>query len=249
MNPRPIVLVHGAWHGPWCWDEVADGLRAAGHAVDAVELPGHGTPGEFARTWKRIGAYVAEVDRTVELVTAANGAEPVLVGHSMGGYVVQRYLERHAVHLGVLVASAPRLGALGANIRLLRRHPLLFLKCVGLLDYSHAVRTDELVRELLFQPDTPAEIVADTRARLQNESAVALATMTVRWPRPHRVTTPMRVIAAEHDAIFTVDEQHLLAAAYGVEMDVVAGSGHDVMLDTQRATFLELLVDIVSEAG
>lgn len=248
MTAAPVILVHGAWHGPWCWDEIAEGLRTAGHEVDVVELPGHDTPGVLKRKWNRAGSYVRELGRAAEAISARTGAAPVLVGHSMGGYVVQRHLERNEARLGVLVASVPRLGSLGANVRMLRRHPILMMKSIGLLDYSHPIRTDELVRDFFFQPDTPDEIVSATRKQLQNESAVALTTIALRWIRPHRVTTPVRVIAAELDAIFTVDEQHLLAAAYGVELDAVEGSGHDVMLDTKRDRLLELLLMMAGEA-
>ncbi len=72
-----FVLVHGAWHGAWCWNKVVPLLEAKGHSVDAIDLPGHGsdvTP-------------IAEVtlERYAERVGRALRAEPepaVLVGHS-----------------------------------------------------------------------------------------------------------------------------------------------------------------------
>ena len=36
------VLVHGAWHGSWCWEKVVPLLEQAGHQVEALDLPGHG---------------------------------------------------------------------------------------------------------------------------------------------------------------------------------------------------------------
>src|SRR5713226_8538964 len=40
--PKEFLLVHGACHGAWCWEEVAGRLRARGHRVAALDLPGHG---------------------------------------------------------------------------------------------------------------------------------------------------------------------------------------------------------------
>ncbi|HEV2892470.1 MAG TPA: alpha/beta fold hydrolase [Actinomycetota bacterium] len=81
-----ILLVHGAWHGPWCWDGVAERLRRRGHRVEAVRLRGHDRPP--GRIWHRVHHYVEDVR-----VAAARFAEPpVLVGHSLGGLAVQRYL-------------------------------------------------------------------------------------------------------------------------------------------------------------
>lgn len=44
MNSAPIVLVPGFWLGAWAWDEVVDILRAAGHDVTAITLPGLESP-------------------------------------------------------------------------------------------------------------------------------------------------------------------------------------------------------------
>ena len=78
-----FVLVHGAWHGAWCWDKVVPLLEGAGHEVIAPNLPGHGedgTPGAEL-------SMQAYADRIVRVLDEQ--PEPVvLVGHSMGGIVV-----------------------------------------------------------------------------------------------------------------------------------------------------------------
>jgi len=83
-----IVLVHGAFGRAACWDRVAPGLRAAGHEVEAIDLPGQGDD----------PMPVAEVtlDRYAERVCGALGARPpaVLVGHSMGGMVITQAAAR-----------------------------------------------------------------------------------------------------------------------------------------------------------
>jgi pimeloyl-ACP methyl ester carboxylesterase len=83
-----ILLVHGAFGRATNWDRVAPGLRAAGHEVEAIDLPGQGddpTP-------------VAEVtlDRYAQRVCEALAAGPpaVLVGHSMGGMVITQAAAR-----------------------------------------------------------------------------------------------------------------------------------------------------------
>ncbi len=223
----PIILVHGAWHGAWCWDRVADALRSEGWRVTAVTLPGHDRPGDTSRIWHRISQYVDAVGAAVD----ACDQPPVLVGHSMGGYVVQRYLESADAALGVLVASAPLRGVLMANMRVMRRYPMDTLRSALTADYSFAVRTADRVRDLYFRPETSDDAVTETMRQLQNESALAVNTMMLRWPRPSRVSTPMAVVAAADDAIFSLDEQRALAEAYGVELRVIEDSGHDVMVD------------------
>ena len=236
-----IVLVHGAWHGPWCWGYVEGALKSRGHKVVSLALPGHEAAGHRDRIWNTIGQYVEALRGAVD----ACMNPPILVGHSMGGYVVQRYLESADVEAAVLVASVPANGALGANLRTLRHHPYRTVKAMLTANYIGLVDDPDLVQDLFFTPDTPGVVVDAVVERLQNESARAINTMVVRPPRTERVTTPVHVVAAEHDAIFTLDEQRALAAAYRTQAVVIEG-GHDLMLDTswpQLAAFLAGVAD------
>ncbi len=232
---KTVVLVHGAWHGPWCWANVTKSLEDAGHSVIEVTLPGHDRPGATDRIWNRVSDYVEALASAVR-----NVPEPVVVGHSMGGYVVQRYLEENQAAIGVLVASAPRRGTLLANFRALRVVPLSLIGSTLTANYRWVVRTPGHVRKLFFTKETPDEVVEWAWSRIQNESAFALNVMMIRPIRTKRVSTPMMVIGAENDGIFTVAEQNDLARAYGVEAEIVGG-GHDIMLDESWPILAERL--------
>lgn len=222
-----IVLVHGAWHGPWCWVHVDAELKRRGHRVTSIALPGHETPGRRDRLWTTINHSVDALRTSV----AACADPPLLVGHSMGGYVVQRYLESADVDAAVLVASVPVKGALAANLRLLRSHPRRTVSAMLSANFIRLVDDPDTVRQLFFTEDTPEEVVGAVAERLQNESARAIAAMIARPSRTERVTTPVHVVAAERDAIFTLEEQRQLAAAYRTQVVELHG-GHDLMLDT-----------------
>jgi len=93
-----FVLVHGAWHGAWCWYKVVPRLRQAGHRVLAPDLPSLG----------RDRTPVAEIsldrwaDSICKVVEAA--VEPViLVGHSRGGIVISAVAERVPKRIAMLV--------------------------------------------------------------------------------------------------------------------------------------------------
>jgi pimeloyl-ACP methyl ester carboxylesterase len=95
-----FVLVHGAWHGAWCWYKLASRLRARGHVVTCPDLPGHGVD----RTPTAEVTLDAYVGRVAGVLDAAPGPV-VLVGHSMGGAVIAQVSEvrperiRDAVYL------------------------------------------------------------------------------------------------------------------------------------------------------
>lgn len=83
-----FVLVHGAWHGAWCWQKLTPLLEAEGHRVDAFDLPGHGDDHTAVSGMTLQG----NAERIAERVTSA-GEPVILVGHSMGGMSVTQAAE------------------------------------------------------------------------------------------------------------------------------------------------------------
>jgi alpha-beta hydrolase superfamily lysophospholipase len=220
-----ILLIHGAWHGPWCWDGFAERLRARGHEVRALRLRGHDRPP--GRIWHRVRDYVDDAARAV----AELAAPPVLVGHSLGGLVIQKYLEHNDAPGAVLMASVPPGGTSGAIARQFLEHPVPLLKANLLLRLRPLIATPKLVRELFFTPETPQAIVDHCFANLQDESYRAFLDTIFVLPRPRRVRAPVLVLGAERDAVISVADVRRTGQAYRTEAEIFPGMGHDLMLD------------------
>jgi pimeloyl-ACP methyl ester carboxylesterase len=94
-----FVLVHGGWHGGWCWRDVAVELRAAGHDVVAPTLSGCG---ERARLAPHVDLSL-HVEELAGLLFFADLREVVLVGHSYGGLVVSGAAARFGARIARLV--------------------------------------------------------------------------------------------------------------------------------------------------
>src|SRR5438552_581619 len=109
MNTTPIILVPGFWIGAWAWDEVAAALRAAGHDVTALTLPGL----ESVDADRSAITFSDQVDAICDAVTGA-GRSVVLAVHSGAGApgyaVTDRIPERIAAM--VYVDTGPAKGAL-----------------------------------------------------------------------------------------------------------------------------------------
>jgi pimeloyl-ACP methyl ester carboxylesterase len=96
-----LLFVHGAFAGGWMWTETfMPFLAEAGYPCYALSLRGHGgsTGGEQIN-WHSIGDYVDDVKTVVDWLDEP----PVLIGHSMGGFIVQKYLEHRPATAVALV--------------------------------------------------------------------------------------------------------------------------------------------------
>lgn len=232
-DPRAIlVLVHGAWHGAWCWqDGFAQRLAGDGISTVALSLRGHAGSADGHRLNRlRMRDYVADVAEVVRSLDA-----PYVAGHSMGGGVVQAFLthpERPPVAGAALLASMPPRGVIGVTLQVARHTPGTFLAMNATLDLGRLVRTPEQVRALFFREATSPAIVDATAARVQSESYRAFLDMLVLdRPEPRPLDVPLLVLGAGEDRIFTRVDVAATARAWGTEAVMIEGIGHDVMLD------------------
>ena len=95
-----FVLVHGAWHGGWCWRRTSEILRAAGHTVFEPTLPGVGARAHEAAA--SIG-LTCHIDDVIGLIEIEELSDVILVGHSYGGMVITGVAEKIAPKLSALV--------------------------------------------------------------------------------------------------------------------------------------------------
>lgn len=112
LESRAIVstylLIHGAWHGGWCWRKVVPLLEAKGHKALAPDLPGHGDD----RTPPASVTLQSYTDRICEIAAAQTGPV-ILAGHSMGGIAITQAAENCPEKIRALVyvcAFLPRNG-------------------------------------------------------------------------------------------------------------------------------------------
>lgn len=247
-HPVPLLFIHGGWHAAWCWDEhFLDFFAENGFRAVAVSLRAHGG----SATPQRLRTFsIADYVDDVRAAAATLEPQPVIVGHSMGGLVVQKFLETHHGPAGILLASAPPTGTLRATLRMLARHPVTVARSSTVGSTIDVVSTPALARDHLFCAQTPEKIVVDCVARLQPESARAMREMMFHeLPDPQRVTTPMLVLGAEDDRAFTHDEVRATARAYDTDAQFFGDMGHDMMLEPGWQTVAERIIQWLGHRG
>lgn len=229
----PVVFVHGAFVGAWCWQaHFLDYFAACGFQAIAPSLRGHGdSEGRERLDTHGIREYVADLEA---VVADLDGPPPILVGHSMGALVVQRYLERHPASAAVLMAPVPPQGLWPSTLRMAMGDPWLYAQ-YGLMQAfgSGAIDTQAAQRAIFSEPRPDAEMAGYARS-VQRESQRALWDMSVHAAgRPSLVSdaVPMRVIAAGGDALFDAEETQAVAELWGTEWQSLPGMGHAMMLE------------------
>ncbi len=229
-NRPPLLFVHGLGHGAWCWAEhFLDYFAAQGFDAYALSLRGHGgSGGRDALRWTSIADYVDDVERTAAGLPRA----PVVVGHSLGGMVVQHYLQQHAPPAAVLVAPAPPGGMPLHTTRLFLENPLLALEIFLTREPGRLFSTPERASKFLFSSGLAEDALQRYAAQLGGDSFRALLELTYRRPDPARVRkTPLLVLAGSRDCLTPPSTARRTANAYGADLRILPDIAHDLMLD------------------
>jgi pimeloyl-ACP methyl ester carboxylesterase len=247
-RPTPLLFVHGKWHGAWCWAEhFLPYFAEHGYTSYALSLRGHGnSEGRERLRWTSIADYVADVVQ----VAGQMETPPAIIGHSMGGFITQKYLETHTAPAAALLTAIPPSGLWPTTWLVLRRHPMIVLKILATLSMNPMIATPALVREAFFSAEMPEEQVVAYKERLQDESFRAyLDELGLNLVRPKRVRTPLLVIGAEDDTVIPLKGVRATARAYGTTAVFFPNMAHDVMLESGWQSVADRILEFLKERG
>lgn len=247
-HATPLLFIHGMLHGAWCWDaHFLDYFARHGFAAYAVNLRGHGhSEGRDRLRWTRIADYVDDTANAVRQLPAS----PVLIGHSMGGFVIQKYLEDHDAPGAVLLSSPAPSGLLPTALRIARRQPLAFVKTTLTLCLQPVIATPQMAREAFFSPDFPDEELLPYWKQMQDESYMALLDMVaLDRPDPARLKTPLLVLGAARDNMLKPREIEATARAYHTQAVIVPDVAHNSMLEQHWQNAADRILAWLNERG
>jgi len=216
------VLIHGAWHGGWCWKNVIPLLEKKGHKVVAPDLPGHG---EDKSSIPEI-TLKAYTDRVCQVLDEQS--DPViLVGHSMGGVVITQTAEYRPEKIKKLVYVT---GFLLQNGEFLLQHAepdteaLVLPNLIMSEDQSHATVKEEALKEA-FYGDCTDEDVEFAKSHLVPQAAAPLAT-PVSTTEENFGRVPRAYIACSRDKAISPSIQEALYKALPCEKVISMDTSH-----------------------
>lgn len=228
---KPILFVHGAFGGAWIWDEhFLPYFAEKGYEAHAFSLRGHGSS-QPQESMHQIGLtdYVDDLNEVVSNFSTT----PVLVGHSLGGVIVQKWLKKNQSPGVVLLGSGPPHGMLPSMVGMLVRGPLLVMQMALMQTFSPAAATADAVRKMLFSDTLSSATVRKHLARGSEESLrVGLELLWPDFPDPPwNREMPILVLGAENDFFISPTMVEATAQVYGTCAEIIPNLAHAMMLE------------------
>lgn len=242
-SKHPLVFVHGAFTGAWCWNEhFLNWFANKGFETVSFSLRGHGgSGGRQLRSLASIDDYVEDLEEVVDTL----GQTPVLIGHSMGGYIIQKYLEQHTAEAAILMASVPPEGLLASNAMMAMAQPDLYFQMAWLQAIGPHTFLRERLGRAMLSPDIAEDEGMIYFGRLETESQRALLDMM--GANPIFLTADdapaMLVIGAHDDEIIQSELIHHTARKYHADYALVDDIHHAMMLDKNWEKVAETMLE------
>jgi non-heme chloroperoxidase len=213
---RPLLFIHGAFVGAWMWtDTFLPWFARRGYVSHALSLREHGgSEGGEQLDLFSIADYVEDVETTVAWMKERGWPAPALIGHSMGGFVIQKYLERNRAPAAALLCSVPPQGLLLSQINLFVNKPDLLVD----------------IRKALFAQPVDDAILERFRHNMQLESQRAIRDMSIFNPPilPAERRPPLIIIGARKDLIMPTFLISTTARNYSQKAYIFPDMGHAV---------------------
>jgi len=233
------VLIHGAWHGAWCWFKTAPLLQKLGHKVITPDLPAHGID-------KAATASVTLKDYSQRIVDVLDACpEPViLVGHSMGGIVITEAAQARPEKVSKLVYVTAFLLQDGETLLdVATKDPLALVmpNLVMSADQSSATLKDEVLNEAFYGDCSPSDITL-ARSLLVPQAGAPFATpvhtTADAWGSVNRF-----YIECLQDRAISIDSQRSMINKNGVVRVHTMNTSHSPFLSAPQE-LVDHLVDL-----
>ena len=239
----PVLFVHGAYCGAWIWEHFLGFFAARGYPAYAVSLRGHGgSEGDLA-----VASFEDYVD-DVEIAAKAIGSEPVLVGHSMGGLVIQHYLARGGKAMAMAaLASVPPSGLRSSAAHMMMFAPDVLFQLSLLQSLGPKWAAPAVIARALFSsrsaPESSDRLLEKMQRELPRASAELMAPPPL-WTPEAKDRPPVLVLGGDADVFLPRSAMQETADAWGADLDLLKGAPHGLMIDTAwRDVTAEKIID------
>lgn len=253
-----IIFVHGVSHGAWCWGKFVDFFTKEGYDCFAVNLRGHGDNNRNDIKKARLSDYFEDVKRSIDCCKehCENNkipySKPFLLGHSMGGAIVEQYISDYSQEVRAAILLAP-VTARGMGIFRaiytsicptgLNTVPTVFgfKKSKQLKNPKRSKQRLESLSKsnffaaILDKDQDPVERITDSQELEYYEENLCSESIDAMWNLKkfdiNKPNIPVYVIGSDKDAYFPEDSLNITADFYDTKAEIIKGACHDIMLE------------------
>ncbi|ACL58527.1 alpha/beta hydrolase [Methylobacterium nodulans] len=246
----PLLFVHGAFGGAWIWQEIfLPHLARRGRRAAAFSLRGHGRSHGGRRLLRE--ASLADYLDDLRAAIGRCGEPPVLIGHSLGGFLAQRLIGQVRLRGLVLLASLPPDGLALVSARIALTDPGFWLESLAGTILPGREPAMALSWHWLFSEGLPLERARRYAARMTAESPVAL--VEAHWPVPPLSASllglPALVVGGARDRMIWPATTWRTALYHGAAHRTVPDIAHFLQLDFGAEAVARLVLDWLEERG
>jgi pimeloyl-ACP methyl ester carboxylesterase len=248
-NPLPILFVHGSSCGSWLWRNFLHYFASRGWTCYALNLRGHHLSDPVA-DWGEVGvdAYLEDVDRVIRWI----GRDLMIVGHSMGGVLVQKQAEvTNPRKLVLLHTAAPASAMRDIDFDAFLQRG----KERGRVTRDKVVESDsdpqKLIGYMFDRGNVEQEVLLACHKIMGKESARALMEMQGVEVDANKIRCPVYVLGFDLKKIgldYPVDLNRILARYYNArDLQIIEPGGHLFMLEKNWEAFARLIEQWLNE--
>nr|BAI49936.1 hypothetical protein [uncultured microorganism] len=225
----PVLFLHGIFVGAWCWQHFLEDFGRQGWDAWALSFRGHGN--STRKAYYGLNDFVADAEVAIDYIVEQTGQMPVVVGHSMGGMVLQRLMLSRPLKGALLLCTIPPQGLTPLAWSNWLMRPLDMMHMAELIQQGNRVSAEQL-RVGLFAQEVNPVLSAQYAAQSVSESPflwaeLAQGSMMTPWYR----RCPVAVMGTKQDRLVPSHITELTAMSYQVPVRWIDDLGHGVMLE------------------
>lgn len=251
-----IIFVHGICHGAWCFENFMDFFSENGYECFALNLRGHGDNNRNDLIGARLSDYTDDVKKCVEYCTdycnkKGITEKPFLLGHSMGGAVVQKYIGDYfnTVKGAILLASAtaPKMNIIETMTKTM---VVKSLRLAAYVSYGFKLSDKQIASTAFFDNRVSQKDINRYKNLLQRESYL-ITTMDLYkiYTRNFDINIPLLVIGSEADKYFPRKSLIKTISMYRYKatntLVILENLCHDMMLDPEWKESAESILNFM----
>ncbi len=247
QEQTPLLFLHGIFMGAWCWEHYLPWFANKGFDTWALSFRGHGKSEGLEEIHQfSLNDYVDDAKWAIAQIRQKTGKTPIVIGHSMGGLVLQRLTMSEHLPAAVLMCAVPPQGLIPLAMGGFYHHPFITATMGNTYSFNQPL-SPELFKEVLFHQHATLATLEKYAAKMTPESYRLIMDLTMGTPFApwFRKDCPVAIIGAREDVLVAPEVVSLTAMTYGEPVHWIANSGHAAMLEEEWQDSAKVVMDAI----